>query len=271
LTVDADRALRDKMILSLEKGRNSLRPLTEIAYQYKATFFLDELRKIDNELNYLIDKIRSSPSGVDRKQVTQATKFDAIYVDSCELISDQLNNLYGKIIQANLNFQPFVPELFSLRKIAVDLQNTYGGRMNALSQANLTAYSIQRKLNKEDMRAMGDTLEDLKQIAQENDEVANRLANALISQAPELNKQMEALRTSAPKTPALSNILQKWNQISGMINIAAKATTTIANTKTIVTNVIEIANLLGGMAVPGFPIIATAAKTILGIIGRSTG
>lgn len=275
MTVDAERALRDKMVTSLEKGRNSMRPLTEISYQYKATFFLNELRKIDNELSYLIDKIRSSPSGVDRKQVTQAMKFDAIYVDSCELVSDQLNNLYGKILEAKLNFQPFIPELFSLRKILVDLQNTYGGRMNALSQANLTAYSIQRKLNKEDLRAMGDTLEDLKQIAQENDEIANRLANALISQAPELNKQMENLRTSAPKTTALSNILQKWDQISGIINKAATTTgqvkTTIVNARAIVTNVIDIANLLGGMVVPGFPVIATAAKTILEIVGRSTG
>lgn len=84
MSADADRVLRDKMVVSLEKGRNSLRPITEIAYQYKATFFLDELRRIDNELSYLIDKVRSSPSGVDRKQITQVTKFDAIYVDSCE-------------------------------------------------------------------------------------------------------------------------------------------------------------------------------------------
>jgi hypothetical protein len=33
--------------------------------------------------------------------------------------------------------------------------------MNVLNQANLIAYSIQMKLNKDDMRAMGSTLEDL--------------------------------------------------------------------------------------------------------------
>lgn len=267
MTIDADRALRDKMVLSLEKGRNSLRPVTEIAYQYKATFFLNELRKIDNEVNYLIDKIRSSPSGVDRKQITQVTKFDAIYMDSCELISDQLDNLYGKILQTKFDFQPFVPELFSLRKVVVDLQNTYGGRMNVLSQANLIAYSIQRKLNKEDMRGMSETLEDLRQIAEENDEVANRLANIIISQGPELNKQMEALRTSAPKTPALSNVLQKWNQISNVINKLE----TIPKAYTIVKTVIEIATILGGIAMPAFPIVGVAAKAFLGIIGRSAG
>jgi DNA repair exonuclease SbcCD ATPase subunit len=271
--------LRDKMVVSLEKGRNSLRPITEIAYQYKATFFLDELRRIDNELSYLIDKVRSSPSGVDRKQITQVTKFDAIYVDSCDLISDQLDNLYGKIIQASLNFQPFVPELFSLRKIVVDLENAYGGRINAVNQANLTLYSMQKKLNKDDLKAMGESLEDLKQIAQENDDVANRLANSIITQAPEISKQMEALKASGQKSPAVSGALKKWGEISGLLGVATVAATTatatgqvktaVTNAKMIVTGVVEIASLLGAVAVPGLPIVATAAKSILGILGRS--
>ena len=267
MTIDDERALRDKMVISLEKGRNSLRPLTEIAYQYKATFFLDELRKINDELSILIDKIRSSPSGVERKQITNAAKFDAIYIDSCELVSDQVNNLYGKIIEARLNFQPFIPEVFALRKIVVDLQNTYGGRMNALNQANLTAYSIKKKLNRDDMTAMGETLEDLRQIAQQNDEVANKLTDIIISQAPELSKQMEALRTSAPKTSALSNVLQKWDQISGIISKTGKAVT---GAKTVATSVLEIAALLSGIALPAFPVVAIAAKTVLGIISRLT-
>lgn len=281
MSIDSERVLRDKMVLSLEKGRNSLRPITEMAYQYKANFFLNEIRKIDNELTYLIDKIRSSPSGVDRKQTNQAIKFDAIYVDSCDLISDQLNNLYGKIIQATLNFQPFVPELFSIRKIVIDLQNAYGGRMNAINQANLTLHSIQKKLDKDDLRAMSESLEDLKQIVQENDEVANRLANTIIAQAPEINKQMETLKASGQKSSAISNALQKWAQISGLIGIgaavatAATATgqvkTVVTNAKTIVTGVVEIASLLGGIVVPGLPVVASAAKVILGILGRSTG
>lgn len=268
MSVEAERTLRDKMVNSLENGRNSLRPLTELAYEYKATFFLNELRKIDNEVNYLIDKIRSSPSGVDRKQIEQAMKFDAIYVDSCDLIADQIANLYGKIIESNLNFQPFIPQLFSIRKIVVDLQNTYGGRMNLMNQANLTVYSIQKRLSKDDMRAMSESLEDLKKIVQENDEVANKLANIIIEQAQELNKNMEALKTSAPKTSAISNILQKWNQISETINSTAK---TITNAKTIATTVLDIASLLSGIAMPAIPVVATAAKAILGIIGHFTG
>jgi len=284
LTVDTERALRDKMIVSLEKGRNSVRPLTELAYQNKAIPFLNELRKVDTELNFLIDKIRSSPSGIDRKQLTQAMKFDVIYSDSCELVADQLSNFYGKLLKADLNFQSLYPELLYLRKIVIDVQNAYGGRMNALSQANLISYSIERKLSKEDMKGMGETLEDLRQIAQENDEIANRLANTVISQAPEITKQMEALKTSAPeiikqmgapKTSALQNALQKWTQIAGMVSTAATVTgsvrTTIVNARGIATGVIDIATLLGGMAIPGFPVVAMAAKAILGILGRSSG
>ena len=112
MTIDSERNLREKMMISLEKGRNSIRPLSELAYQNKATPFMNELRRVDDELSLLIDKIRSSPSGVDRKQITRASKFDALYVDSCELASDQVGNLYTKVLDSKLDFPTFLPDLF---------------------------------------------------------------------------------------------------------------------------------------------------------------
>ena len=127
--------------------------------------------------------------------------------------------------------------------------------------------------------AMGESLEDLKQIVQENDDVANRLANSIITQAPEINKQMEALKASGQRSPVVSGALKKWGEVSGLLGVATVAATAamatgqvktaVTNAKMIVTGVVEIASLLGAVAVPGLPIVATAAKSILGILGRS--
>lgn len=260
--IDSERVLRDKMITSLEKARNSIRPINEMAYRFNQPVFLNELRAVDNEVTYLIDKIRSSPSGFD-KQVMDAMKFNALYVDSCELISDQIDDLYGKVIRSKMDFMTFLPELFALRKMVVDMQNTYGGRLTVMTRANLIARGVQNKLNKDDMVAAREVLEDLRQVAQESDEISMRLAGMLRERMSEIDGQMEELKKANVPPDKLRPVTEKWSSLK-------KLTSTVADTKFLSLGLLDLGLLLAGLAVPGLPtaipVVVNVTKAVINAI-----
>ncbi len=259
MAFDSERALRDKMVVSLEKGRNSVRPLTDLAYQYKAKLFLGELRRVDGEFSILIDKVRSSPSGVNREQAERAAKFDAMYVDSCELASDEVAGLYGRLLDSKLDFQSLLPELLYMRKIVVDMENTYGERMNAVNQANLTLYSIQKKLDKRDMLALGESVKDLQDLAEENDVVAQRIAALVTKNFDVIDKEMQSLQAANPQAEPAKKAIAAWHGL----NIKKPGAAVVAAT------VLSIAALLAPVALPGIPLANlafTAVEKVVSIL-----
>lgn len=261
--IESERALRDKMMVSLEKARNSIRPLNEMAYRFNQPVFLNELRAVDNEISYLIDKIRSSPSGFD-KQVSEATKFDALYVDSCELITDQIDDLYAKVLESKMNFQLFTPELFALRKMVVDMQNTYGGRLTTMTRANLIARGVQNRLKKDDLFAAKEVLEDLRVVAAEDENISRRMVSLIQAQAPHIDQQMEALKKSGLPQGKLNPILEKWA-------VVKKVASEIQSAKTAVHTFLDLGVLIAGIATPAFPAAMLTAKAIMGVVSRLTG
>lgn len=260
--IDSERALRDKMITSLERARNSIRPLNEMAYRFNQPVFLNELRAVDNEITYLIDKIRSSPSGFS-KQVREAMKFDALYADSCELISDHIDDLYGKVIQSKMDFMTFLPELFTLRKMVVDMQNTYGGRLTVMTRANLIARGIQNKLNRDDMFAAKEVLEDLRVVAQESDEISMRLARLLQDRMSEIDGHIEELKKADLPPDKLRPITEKWSSLK-------KAASSLAQHKTLSLGLLDLGLLVAGLAIPGLPtavpLVVKGAKALVTVI-----